>query len=47
MFDPFDLNMDGKVDGMDAYIFNEIINNENDSDDETDDLYDGDSFEDW
>ena len=40
MFDPFDLNMDGKVDGMDAYIWSEIINSESDSDDETDDFDD-------
>ena len=47
MFDPFDLNMDGEVDGMDAYIFNEIINGENDSDDGSEDLFGDDGFEDW
>lgn len=33
-FDPFDLNFDGEVDGIDAFIFNEIINENEDGDDD-------------
>lgn len=32
-FDPFDLNFDGEVDGVDAFIFNEIINDDDGDDD--------------
>ena len=42
-FDPFDLNRDGVVDGMDAFIFNEILNeDEEDEDDFLDDEDDDD-----
>lgn len=38
-FDPFDLNNDGTVDGIDYMIFNEIINKP--EDDDTDDNENG------
>lgn len=36
-FDPFDLNRDGAVDGIDCMIFNEINKTEEEDDEEDDD----------
>ncbi|MBQ3462694.1 MAG: hypothetical protein IJH36_06195 [Clostridia bacterium] len=43
-FDPFDLNRDGVGDGLDAFIFNEILKEDDEDEDE---IFDDDEDEDY